>query len=111
MRNKLLGMLLVMIMFIGCGMPDKVKMDDPNMGWEENETIGAFQTYKGKPYTGTLLKEEGYVELKDGIYHGKAEYTELDPDGKTVVNGVYDKGNLVDGTSEFYMKSMRGDWV
>lgn len=111
MRNKFLGMLLVMIMFIGCGMPNKVKMDDPNMGWEENETIGAFQTYKGKPYTGTLLKEEGYVELKDGIYHGNAKYTDLDPDGKTVIDGIYDKGVLVDGTSEYYMKNMRGEWV
>lgn len=26
---------------------NKVKMDDPIYGVEENETIGAFQTYKG----------------------------------------------------------------
>ena len=111
MRNKFLGMLLVMIMFIGCGMPNKVKMDDPNIGWDYNETVGDFMTYKGKPYNGILLKEDGYVEIKNGQQDGKAKYTEIDPDGKIVMDGVVKNNSLIDGTSEYYMKNMRGEWI
>lgn len=113
MRNKFLGMLLVMIMFIGCGTPNKVKFDDPNLGWDSNETVGDFRTYKGKPYNGILLKDDegGYVEIKNGLEDGKAKYTQYDPEGKLVIDGAVKGYNLVGGTSEFYMKNMRGEWV
>ena len=97
MRNKFLGMLLVMIMFIGCGTPNKVKFDDPNLGWDSNETVGDFRTYKGKPYNGILLKDDegGYVEIKNGLEDGKAKYTQYDPEGKLVIDGAVKGYNLV----------------
>ena len=72
-----------------------INENDSDIQEAEYLSIFEYLWYRDKPFTGTLLYEDGvsYIEFEDGCAQGK--YIEYNKDGLKVVDCTLDKGSFI----------------